>query len=130
MNIRGYVEYVPEVAQAEVLEFLEGERKEFSSGLMATALAQKGTDFQRSVWQAIAEIPYGETASYKNLAERVGKPNAVRAVGTACGRNKFAIVIPCHRVLASGGGMGGYAFGLTMKKDLLKLEKALDMDCQ
>jgi len=121
--MRGYVEWVPEAAQVEVLEYLDGERKEFSLELMKLALSQKGTEFQHAVWRAIAEIPYGETRSYRELAEKIGRPKAVRAVGTACGKNAFPIVIPCHRVLASGGGWGGYAFGIEMKKKLLELER-------
>jgi O-6-methylguanine DNA methyltransferase len=112
---------LPDEMLPEVLEFLDGARREFSRGLMDAALAQKGTEFQRAVWRAIAEIPFGETASYKQIAARVGRPNAVRAVGTACGKNAFPIVIPCHRVVASNG-LGGYAFGLPMKKKLLALE--------
>jgi methylated-DNA-[protein]-cysteine S-methyltransferase len=123
--MRGYVELVPEVARVEVLEYLDGERKEFSPELVKLALAQKGTEFQHAVWRAIAAIPYGETRSYRELAEKIGRSKAVRAVGTACGRNAFPIVIPCHRVLASGGGWGGYAFGVEMKKKLLELERSV-----
>lgn len=112
---------LPDEMLPEVLEFLDGERREFSREVMGMALAQKGTEFQRAVWRAIAEIPFGETASYKQIAARVGRSNAVRAVGTACGKNSFPIVIPCHRVVASNG-LGGYAFGLSMKKKLLALE--------
>ena len=125
--MREYVELVPEAGQAETLEFLEGERREFSREMMALAMAQKGTDFQHAVWQAIAEIPFGETASYKVIAAKIGRPNAVRAVGTACGKNAWPIVIPCHRVVASQG-LGGYAFGLKMKQELLDFEAAVSFE--
>ncbi|MCL2001874.1 methylated-DNA--[protein]-cysteine S-methyltransferase [Candidatus Saccharibacteria bacterium] len=125
--MREYVELVPEAVQAEVLEYLDGERKEFSKAIQGLAMSQKGTDFQRAVWREIAAIPYGQTATYKDLAARIGRPNAVRAVGTACGKNAYPIVVPCHRVVASGGGLGGYAFGLEMKRRLLKLEGRQDI---
>jgi methylated-DNA-[protein]-cysteine S-methyltransferase len=121
--VREYLEFVPEEARAEVLEFLDGSRREFSQEMIDLAMAQKGTDFQRAVWRAILEIPFGETASYKVIAARIGRPNAMRAVGSACGKNMWPLVIPCHRVVAANG-LGGYAFGLEMKKQLLKLENA------
>jgi len=85
-------------------------------------LAPKGTGFQQSVWRALCEIPYGETASYKDIAVRVGNPNAVRAVGMANNRNPIAIVIPCHRVIGSNGQLVGYRSGLENKRLLLELE--------
>lgn len=116
-----YLEFVPPAAHAETLEFFHGERKEFSPGIVDLAFAQGGTEFQVAVWRAIAEIPYGETRSYKEIAGRIGRPNAMRAVGTACGKNMWPVVIPCHRVVASNG-IGGYGFGLEMKKKLLAIE--------
>lgn len=86
-------------------------------------LAPGGTPFQRSVWQKMREIPYGATASYQAIARAVGKPKAVRAVGSACARNPLPIVIPCHRVIGTGGSLGGYGGGLSMKKALLSLEQ-------
>ena len=80
------------------------------------------TPFQRQVWQAARMIPYGETQTYLWIARRIGKPGAARAVGQALGRNPLLIVIPCHRVVASGGGLGGFGGGLEMKRRLLKLE--------
>lgn len=83
---------------------------------------QWGTELQRKVWKAIHRIPYGQTISYSDLALRVGAPNAVRAAGSACGKNPIPLVIPCHRVLAKDGGLGGFTWGLGVKKKLLALE--------
>lgn len=81
-----------------------------------------GTDFQLAVWNALRQIPYGATATYADIAAQVGKPRAVRAVGTAIGANPIAYLIPCHRVLRTDGGMGGYRWGLDLKKQLLEWE--------
>lgn len=81
------------------------------------------TSFQSGVWQAARQIPYGETRSYGWLAEQVKKPKAARAVGQALARNPLPVIVPCHRVLAGGGGLGGFTGGLEMKKYLLDLEK-------
>ena len=83
----------------------------------------KGTPFQQDVWKALCEIPPGETRSYGQIAERIGRPRASRAVGQACGKNPVAVVVPCHRVVASGGKLGGYSGGLHIKKALLELER-------
>lgn len=83
-----------------------------------------GTPFQQRVWAALREIPYGETRSYKQLAEAIGQPNACRAVGMANHANPILIVIPCHRVICADGSLGGYAGGTEMKKALLRLEQA------
>ena len=85
-------------------------------------LAPKGTDFMQSVWQALRQIPYGETASYKDIAAKIGNPNAARAVGMANNRNPIAVVIPCHRVIGSDGQLVGYRSGLDNKRKLLELE--------
>ncbi len=98
-------------------EYFAGQRQDFS-----LPLSPEGTDFQKSVWDALQTIPYGQTISYKQLAERVQNPKACRAVGTANGRNPIAIIIPCHRVIAANGTLGGYAGGLDVKTTLLKLE--------
>jgi methylated-DNA-[protein]-cysteine S-methyltransferase len=82
-----------------------------------------GTIFQKSVWNSLLEIPYGDTISYETLAAYVGNKNAVRAVGSANGANALAIIIPCHRVLCASGSLGGYSGGLPLKQDLLNLEK-------
>jgi methylated-DNA-[protein]-cysteine S-methyltransferase len=89
----------------------------------ALDLAQ-GTPFQQAVWRALLEIPCGETRTYKQIAERIGRPRAARAVGQAVGANPLPIVVPCHRVVA-GDGLGGFGGGLAMKKRLLELERAL-----
>ena len=83
----------------------------------------RGTPFQLSVWEALGGIPYGETTSYGEIAEQVGRPRAVRAVGQAVGANPVAIVLPCHRVIGSSGNLTGYAGGLPLKERLLALEK-------
>ena len=88
-------------------------------------LHPEGTAFQRKVWAALAEIPYGETISYLELARRMGNPSSVRAVGLANGRNPLPIVVPCHRVVGSNGALVGYAGGLPIKRALLTLEGAL-----
>lgn len=91
-------------------------------------LAPEGTDFQRTVWHALAAIPYGETISYAQLAARIGKPSAVRAVGAANGRNPIPIVLPCHRVIGADGSLTGFGGGLPTKRFLLALEGALPQD--
>lgn len=98
--------------------YLAGELKEFS-----LPLAPRGTGFQREVWEALRRIPYGETASYKEIAEAVGRPKAFRAVGMANHRNPIPVIIPCHRVIGSDGGLVGYGGGLDLKRRLLDLEK-------
>jgi methylated-DNA-[protein]-cysteine S-methyltransferase len=84
----------------------------------------EATPFRREVWRTARQIPYGETRSYGWVAERMGKPKASRAVGQALGRNPLPVVVPCHRVVAGGGGLGGFTGGLEMKKYLLDLEKS------
>ena len=83
---------------------------------------ESGTDFQNSVWDAIHQIPHGEVRSYKWIAEQIGRPKAVRAVGNATGSNPITIIIPCHRVIGSNGNLGGYGGGLERKRQLLTLE--------
>lgn len=99
-------------------EYFNGKRKLFS-----VHVKLHGTDFQRKVWQACATIPYGETRSYGELATMIGNPKAMRAVGSALGRNAVPILIPCHRVLQSNGNLGGFGWGLNAKQKLLDLEK-------
>ena len=86
-------------------------------------LAPEGTEFQKSVWKALCRIPYGETRTYKEIAESIGNPKAYRAVGLANNRNPIAIIIPCHRVIGVNGKLTGYASGLDVKEYLLKLEE-------
>jgi methylated-DNA-[protein]-cysteine S-methyltransferase len=101
----------------ELEEYAAGGRTEFSF-----PVRPQGTEFDRTVWDAVARIPYGETATYGEIAAGLGKPGAARAVGTANGRNPVPPVIPCHRVVAAGGGLGGYGGGLPLKRRLLDLE--------
>jgi methylated-DNA-[protein]-cysteine S-methyltransferase len=101
-------------------EYFAGQRREFSF-----ALDLRGTEFQRACWQALLAIPYGETRSYADIARAVGRPQGFRAVGMANHRNPVAIVVPCHRVIASNGTLCGYGGGLDVKRQLLELEGAL-----
>lgn len=102
----------------ELIDYIEGRRKNFS-----LPIDLHGTPFQQIVWRAMQEIPYGETVSYTDIAERINKPASVRAVGTAIGANPILITVPCHRVVAKDGKLTGYRGGLAMKKQLLELEK-------
>jgi len=97
--------------------YFRGELKEFD-----LPLAMEGTEFQLRVWNALRAIPYGETISYARLAERIGNPKAVRAVGLANGSNPIPIIVPCHRVIGSDGSLTGFGGGLSTKKMLLELE--------
>jgi O-6-methylguanine DNA methyltransferase len=94
----------------------------------ALPLDLRGTDFQRRVWDALLAIPYGETRSYAEIARGIREPAAVRAVGAANGANPCSIVVPCHRVVATGGKLGGYGGGLPLKRKLLALEHANPLD--
>jgi methylated-DNA-[protein]-cysteine S-methyltransferase len=87
-------------------------------------IAPRGTAFQEAVWKVLMTIPYGETSTYADVAKRIGRPDAVRAVGAANGRNPISIIVPCHRVVGSGGSLVGYAGGLDRKRRLLDLERA------
>jgi methylated-DNA-[protein]-cysteine S-methyltransferase len=106
-----------EHAAAQLTEYLAGERTTFDLPLRAS-----GNAFERLVWAELARIPYGETASYGEIARRIGHPGAARAVGRANARNPIAIVVPCHRVIGSDGSLTGYAGGLDLKRALLALE--------
>ncbi len=105
---------------SELEEYFAGKRREFTF-----PLDLRGTDFQQACWRALLAIPYGETRTYADIARAVGKPNAFRAVGMANNRNPIAIVVPCHRVIASDGTLCGYGGGLDVKRRLLELEGAL-----
>jgi len=100
-------------------EYFAGERRRFE-----LPLAPRGTDFQRRVWRALTEIPYGRTISYGELARRIGNPSASRAVGLANGANPLPIVVPCHRVIGADGSLTGFGGGLPIKRKLLALEGA------
>jgi len=106
-------------ASEQIEEYLNGKRKKFS-----LPLAMHGTEFQMDVWRALQTIPYGETRSYKEIAELVHRPKAVRAVGMANHRNPISIIVPCHRVIGHNGSLAGYGGGLPLKKYLLELEQA------
>jgi O-6-methylguanine DNA methyltransferase len=104
----------------ELQEYFARKRRKFTF-----PLDLRGTDFQQACWHALLAIPYGETRTYADIARAVGKPNAFRAVGMANNRNPIAIVVPCHRVIASDGTLCGYGGGLEVKRKLLELEGAL-----
>lgn len=101
----------------EIKEYLDGNKKSFSIPIKA-----EGTDFQNKVWQALLKIPYGETRSYKDIAININNSKAYRVVGTAIKNNPIPIIIPCHRVIKSNKDIGNYAYGIDIKKGLLKLE--------
>ena len=103
----------------QLTEYFAGQRREFT-----IPLDLRGTDFQLKCWRALLDIPYGETRSYRDLAQAIGHPNAFRAVGMSNNRNPIAIVVPCHRVIAADGGLCGYGGGLDIKRKLLDLECA------
>ena len=107
--------------ERELHQYFEGTLREFT-----VPLVLRGTPFQERVWRALLAIPYGTTRSYAEIAERIGSSGAQRAVGTANGRNRIAIVIPCHRVINAGGALGGYGGGLRRKEFLLELERGAE----
>ncbi|HIQ27722.1 MAG TPA: methylated-DNA--[protein]-cysteine S-methyltransferase, partial [Sulfurovum sp.] len=118
-----YIEESSEVIEKTIVqmkEYFAGERKDFDISLLMV-----GTDFQRSVWDGLMQIPYGTTASYLELAKNIGNAKAVRAIASANGANSISIMIPCHRIIGSNGDLVGYAGGLPVKKKLLELEKNL-----
>ncbi len=98
----------------ELEEYFNGKRFTFT-----VPIAPKGTEFQEKVWAAMLRVPFGETISYKTLAKRAGKPKAIRAAASACGKNPILILIPCHRIVASDGTQGGYSGGISKKRWLL-----------
>ncbi|NML44863.1 methylated-DNA--[protein]-cysteine S-methyltransferase [Ramlibacter sp. G-1-2-2] len=108
-------------AVRQLQDYFDGKRTSFDLPLDL----RHGTPFQQSVWHALLAIPQGETTSYGELGRRLGRPQAARAVGAAVGRNPVSIVVPCHRVLGTAGGLTGYAGGIERKTALLKLEGAL-----
>lgn len=108
---------VAQEACRQLSAYFQGQRKDFQ-----LPLAWKGTPFRRRVWQALLDIPYGEIRTYAQVAEAVGSPKAVRAVGGACHDNPWLIVVPCHRVVGSSGQLTGYAAGLDTKRFLLEYE--------
>ncbi len=101
----------------QIDEYLKGKRKAFDIPILMV-----GSDFQKQVWTALLNVPYGQTASYLDIAKSINNPKAVRAVASANGANSIALIIPCHRIIESNGGLGGYGGGLPAKKRLLKIE--------
>ena len=106
------------LCESQLMEYFDGRRIGFD-----LPVALRGTAFQQSVWRAVMDIPYGETITYSQLAQRIGRPKAARAAGAACGANPLLIIVPCHRVVGQKG-LTGYAGGLDSKKTLLKIEKS------
>lgn len=104
-------------AKAQLQAYFAGERRAFD-----LPIAPRGTAFETAVWRALEAIPYGQTRTYGEIAAQIGKPGASRAVGRACGRNPILLVVPCHRVIGSGGRLTGFAAGLDTKRALLALE--------
>jgi methylated-DNA-[protein]-cysteine S-methyltransferase len=107
-------------AKRELAEYFGGERKRFE-----TELAPEGTPFQQTVWKAISAVGFGKTTTYSELALRAGFPGSARAAGAATGRNPISIIVPCHRIVGSNGGLTGYAGGLDRKRALLALESGI-----
>ncbi|MEI3612646.1 methylated-DNA--[protein]-cysteine S-methyltransferase [Pseudogracilibacillus sp. SO30301A] len=110
------------VYEDQLIEYINGERKAFDF-----SLSPKGTAFQKSVWDALIQIPYGKTFTYSKVAEIIGKPSAVRAVANAIGKNPILIVIPCHRVIRKNGELSGFREGVQVKEKLLKMEGGLSI---
>jgi methylated-DNA-[protein]-cysteine S-methyltransferase len=106
------------MALQQLKQYFDKNRQKFKINLSIFL----GIQFQRKVWEELVKIPYGETRSYKDIADKLGNVKLARAVGMACGANPFLIVVPCHRVVATKGGLGGYSAGLNLKKYLLELE--------
>ena len=102
----------------QICEYLNGERKVFD-----VKYKFNGTDFQERVWHILESIPYGEVMTYGEVARKIGSPKAVRAVGSACGKNQLWLVVPCHRVIGIKGSLTGYAGGIEMKEKLLRIER-------
>lgn len=118
LTAKGLEHRVLAQAVQELTEYFSGKRKEFS-----VALDAQGTDFQKRVWRELTKIPYGKTCSYSDIAKKIKNAKAVRAVGTANGKNPHCIIVPCHRVIAADGTLGGYSGGLKTKIKLLQLEQ-------
>jgi methylated-DNA-[protein]-cysteine S-methyltransferase len=107
---------------SQLKEYLKGRLKRFDC-----PLDFRGTPFEKKAWAELARIPYGQTRSYKEIAQAIGHPRAFRAVGNANGRNTLPLIIPCHRVIESNGGLGGFGHGLKVKKQLLDFERAHEL---
>lgn len=118
-NVSEVTGYFAQVAK-QLDEYFAGKRTKFELNI-----SPKGTEFQKKVWAELLKIPYGKTKSYQEIAEAVGKPNAQRAVGSACSKNPILLLIPCHRVIAKSGKLTGFAYGLKKKEALLDLETTI-----
>ena len=117
----GVIKYSPARLKSEmrqIKEYFSGKRKKFTM-----KLDMNGTPFQKKVWNAIAGVGYGKTASYAGLAKKIRNPKALRAVGSACGKNPLPIVIPCHRIISKDGSIGGFGGGVSLKRKMLAVEK-------
>lgn len=104
--------------EKELNEYFNKKRKEFS-----VPIQLEGTNFQKKVWHALCQIPYGETRSYKDIAQKINNPKACRAIGSANHKNPICIIVPCHRIIQNDGKIGGYAGGINIKQQLLDIEK-------
>lgn len=115
-----------EIFEDDTVRETERQLKEYFSGVRRRfdlPVNPRGTDFQRSVWRVLADIPFGETRSYSEIAAAIGKPSACRAVGGAVGKNPVLIIVPCHRIISADGSIGGFSAGIAVKEYLLKLEQ-------
>jgi methylated-DNA-[protein]-cysteine S-methyltransferase len=108
-----------EAVLSQLKKYLKGKLQRFDC-----SLDFRGTPFEKKVWSKLAKIPYGQTRSYKEIAQAIGHPKAFRAVGNANGKNSLPLIIPCHRVIESNGGLGGFGHGIQVKKQLLDFEKS------
>ena len=115
-NVSEVTGYFAQVAK-QLDEYFAGKRTKFELNILL-----KGTEFQKKVWAELLKIPYGKTKSYQEIAEAIGKPNAQRAVGSACNKNPILLIIPCHRVISKTGKLTGFACGIDRKEQLIKLE--------
>ena len=113
----------PNWIKNELREYFETGLEKFSQKIGFT----QGTKFEKTIWQTLHEIPYGETRTYKWLAEKIGNPRATRAVGRALSRNPFPIILPCHRIIESDGSIGGYSSGVDIKRRLLEIEYYINL---
>lgn len=113
----------PHWIKKEFMEYFEKGLYKFSQKIAFI----KGTDFEKKVWQILHEIPYGETRTYKWIAEKIGNPHATRAVGQALSRNPLPIILPCHRIIESDGSIGGYSSGVDIKRRLLEIEYYINL---
>ncbi|MFA6661823.1 MAG: methylated-DNA--[protein]-cysteine S-methyltransferase [Bacilli bacterium] len=117
-QFKGYPTEFTDMVYRELKDYINKRRKSFDFNYQLI-----GTEFQKKVWTELLKIPYGETRSYKEVAINIGNSKAARAVGMACNKNPIIVMVPCHRVIGSNGGLTGYAGGLSMKQDLLDIEQ-------